>query len=157
MTTNSPGVLRVLVVDDEPLGQQRVLELLETADVEVVGTATDGVQAVESIRRLRPDVVFLDVQMPRMSGLEVVRAVGAKQMPVTVFVTAFDQYAIKAFDLAAIDYLVKPFSMRELVARVAGDGTREHRLTHVGPPGRCGSPQPGSRVRAGQRRATAGP
>ena len=120
MTTNSPGVLRVLVVDDEPLGQQRVLELLETADVEVVGTATDGVQAVESIRRLRPDVVFLDVQMPRMSGLEVVRAVGAKQMPVTVFVTAFDQYAIKAFDLAAIDYLVKPFRderFREALSR----------------------------------------
>src|SRR6185503_20066908 len=82
---------------------------LDAADVEVVGTAADGVQAVESIRALRPDVVFLDVQMPRMSGLEVVREVGPAVMPVTVFVTAFDQFAIKAFDLSAIDYLVKPF------------------------------------------------
>jgi two-component system LytT family response regulator len=103
------SVLRVLVVDDEPLGRQRVLDLLDAADVEVVGTAADGVQAVESIRALRPDVVFLDVQMPRMSGLEVVREVGPAVMPVTVFVTAFDQFAIKAFDLSAIDYLVKPF------------------------------------------------
>lgn len=103
------GALRVLVVDDEPLGQQRVLELLALPDVEVVGTAWNGVEAVESIRALQPDVVFLDVQMPRMSGLDVVREIGAARMPVTVFVTAFDQYAIKAFDLSAVDYLVKPF------------------------------------------------
>ena len=116
----SVGVLRVLVVDDEPLGRQRVLELLESADVEVVGTAADGMQAVEAIRALKPDVVFLDVQMPRMSGLEVVREVGHERMPVTVFVTAFDQYAINAFDLSAIDYLVKPFRddrFREALSR----------------------------------------
>ena len=120
VATQSSGALRVLVVDDEPLGRQRLLELLESADVEVVGTAADGAQAVESIRALKPDVVFLDVQMPRMSGLEVVREVGPTVMPVTVFVTAFDAYAINAFDLSAVDYLVKPFRderFREALSR----------------------------------------
>jgi len=102
--------LRVLVVDDEPLGRRRVLDLLDdAADVEVVGIAADGVAAVEAIRSVRPDLVFLDVQMPRMSGLEVVQAVGPGEMPATIFVTAYDQYALQAFDTAAVDYLVKPF------------------------------------------------
>ena len=102
--------LRVLVVDDEPLGRRRVLDLLEEAEgVEVVGTAADGAAAVEAIRAARPDLVFLDVQMPRMSGLEVVQAIGPESMPATIFVTAYDQYALQAFDTAAVDYLVKPF------------------------------------------------
>ncbi len=103
-------VLRVLVVDDEPLGRRRLLDLLDDqAGVEIVGTAADGVAAVEAIRSARPDLVFLDVQMPRMSGLEVVQAVGPAEMPATIFVTAYDQYALQAFDSAAVDYLVKPF------------------------------------------------
>ena len=103
-------VLRVLVVDDEPLGRQRLLDLLhDEADIEVVGTAADGVAAVEAIRSVRPDLVFLDVQMPRMSGLDVVQAIGPADMPATIFVTAYDQYALDAFDTAAVDYLVKPF------------------------------------------------
>ena len=102
--------LRVLVVDDEPLGRQRILDLLaEAPDVEVAGTAADGAAAVEAIRASRPDLVFLDVQMPRMSGLDVVQAIGPAEMPATVFVTAYDQYALNAFDAAAVDYLVKPF------------------------------------------------
>ena len=102
--------LRVLVVDDEPLGRRRVLDLLEdAAGVEVVGSAADGAAAVEAIRSARPDLVFLDVQMPRMSGLDVVQAVGPEEMPATIFVTAYDQYALQAFDSAAVDYLVKPF------------------------------------------------
>lgn len=103
-------VLRVLVVDDEPLGRQRLLDLLQDeADVEVVGTAADGAAAVEAIRSMRPDLVFLDVQMPRMSGIDVVQAIGPTEMPATIFVTAYDQYALDAFDSAAVDYLVKPF------------------------------------------------
>jgi two-component system, LytTR family, response regulator len=103
-------VLRVLVVDDEPLGRRRLVELLDEApDVEVVGTAADGAAAVDAIRRDRPDIVFLDVQMPKMSGLDVVQAIGPTQMPATIFVTAYDQYALHAFDAAAVDYLVKPF------------------------------------------------
>lgn len=120
VAARSSRALRVVVVDDEPLGRQRVLDLLQAADVEVVGTAADGAQAVESIRALKPDVVFLDVQMPRMSGLEVIREVGPAAMPVTVFVTAFDHYAINAFDLSAVDYLVKPFRderFREALSR----------------------------------------
>jgi two-component system LytT family response regulator len=105
-----PKPLRVLIVDDEPLGIERVRELLEEeTNVDVVGTAGDGAAAVEEIRALRPDLVFLDIQMPGRTGLDVVREVGPANMPATIFVTAYDQYALPAFDLAAVDYLVKPF------------------------------------------------
>ena len=102
--------LRVLIVDDEPLARQRLEDLLAAeADVEVVGQIDHGEEAVEAIRAQAPDLVFLDVQMPGLTGVEVVRAVGAEAMPVVVFVTAYDRYALKAFDLAALDYLLKPF------------------------------------------------
>lgn len=102
--------LRVLIVDDEPLGRRRVAGLVrKERGVEIVGMIGDGVSAVEAIRSLAPDLVFLDVQMPGMTGLEVVRAIGPADMPTTVFVTAYDKHALAAFDLAAIDYLVKPF------------------------------------------------
>ena len=102
--------LRVLVVDDEPLARQRLEDLLAREDgARLVGTASDGDEAVEAIRSLRPDLVFLDVQMPRGTGLDVVSEIGPAQMPTTIFVTAYDQYALKAFEVAAIDYLVKPF------------------------------------------------
>jgi two-component system LytT family response regulator len=101
--------LRVLVVDDEPLARLRIEDLLRhEPDVELVGTAGDGATAVAEIRRLRPDLVFLDVQMPERTGLDVVRELGAG-MPMTIFVTAYDQYALQAFEVAAVDYLVKPF------------------------------------------------
>ena len=102
--------LRVLIVDDEPLGRQRVAGLVrKERSVEIVGMIGDGVSAVEAIRSLAPDLVFLDIQMPGMTGLEVVRTIGPAEMPATVFVTAYDKHALAAFDLAAIDYLVKPF------------------------------------------------
>lgn len=102
--------LRVLIVDDEPLGRRRVADLVrKERGVEIVGMIGDGVSAVEAIRSLAPDLVFLDVQMPGMTGLEVVRTIGPADMPTTVFVTAHDKHALAAFDLAAIDYLVKPF------------------------------------------------
>src|ERR1043165_7703003 len=101
--------IRALIVDDEPLGRRRIEDALRSQpDVDVVGAATDGVTAVEAIRRLDPDLVFLDVQMPRMTGLEVVKALG-NEMPLTIFVTAYDKHAVDAFELAATDYLVKPF------------------------------------------------
>jgi two-component system LytT family response regulator len=107
--TTAPS-LRVLVADDEALARQRLLDLLNVAeDTEVVGTAGTGREAVDAIRSLEPDLVFLDVQMPGLTGLDVVREVGPEQMPVTVFVTAYDQHALKAFELAAVDYLLKPF------------------------------------------------
>src|SRR5437868_8471084 len=105
-----PPPLRVLIVDDEPLGRRRVAGLVrKEPGVEIVGMIGDGVSAVEAIRSLAPDLVFLDVQMPGMTGLEVVRTIGPAAMPTIVFVTAYDKHALEAFDLAAIDYLVKPF------------------------------------------------
>jgi len=102
--------LRVVIVDDELLARQRIEDLLAKEErVEIAGTASDGNAAVETIRALKPDLVFLDVQMPGRTGLEVVEAIGAEQMPATIFTTAFDKFALKAFDLAAVDYLVKPF------------------------------------------------
>jgi two-component system LytT family response regulator len=103
--------LRVLIVDDEPLARQRIEHLLEEQpNVSVVGTADTGTAAIEAIREMNPDVVFLDMQMPGGTGLDVAREIGADFMPVTVFVTAYDEYAVKAFELAATDYLLKPFS-----------------------------------------------
>lgn len=102
--------LRVLIVDDEPLGRRRVAALVrKEPGVEIVGMIGDGVAAVDAIRSLSPDLVFLDIQMPGMSGLDVIRTIGPGNMPTTVFVTAYDKHALAAFDLAAIDYLVKPF------------------------------------------------
>jgi two-component system, LytTR family, response regulator len=102
--------IRVLVVDDERLARLRIEDLLRREPgVEIVGTARNGALAVEAIRELRPDLVFLDVQMPVMTGLDVVRELGPDGMPATIFVTAFDDYALQAFDVSAIDYLVKPF------------------------------------------------
>ena len=102
--------LRVLIVDDEALARQRLEDLLRREpDVEIVGTADSGNAAVQAIRSLKPDLVFLDVQMPGRTGIEVVREIGADNMPATIFVTAYDQYALSAFEVAAVDYLVKPF------------------------------------------------
>lgn len=102
--------LRVLIVDDEPLARQRIEDLLAHEEgIEIAGTADNGEAAIERIRALHPDLVFLDVQMPGMTGLDVVRSVGVDAMPPTIFVTAYDQHALKAFELAALDYLVKPF------------------------------------------------
>ena len=118
-------MLRVLVVDDEPLGRQRLLDLLhDEVDVEVVGTAADGAAAVEAIRSVRPDLVFLDVQMPGSTGFDVIDTVGASRMPAVVFVTAYDRYALRAFDVHALDYLLKPFD-RERFQQALGRA-RQH-------------------------------
>lgn len=102
--------VRVLIVDDEPLARRRVSDLLaDEPGAVIVATAASGAEAIAAIRVHAPDVVFLDVQMPDGTGLDVVRTIGVDAMPVTVFVTAYDQYALKAFDAAALDYLVKPY------------------------------------------------
>lgn len=103
-------VLRVLIADDEELARQRLEDLLrKEGGVEIAGIAENGQNAVEAIHSLRPDLVFLDVQMPGRTGIEVVRTVGPESMPPTIFVTAYDRYALEAFQVAAVDYLVKPF------------------------------------------------
>ena len=107
MTSAKP--LRILIADDERLARQRLEDLLaHESNVEIVGRADNGLTAVEAIRELRPDIVFLDIQMPGKTGLEVVREIGVDKMPPVIFTTAYD-HAVAAFDLAAIDYLIKPF------------------------------------------------
>jgi two-component system LytT family response regulator len=102
--------IRALVVDDEPMARDRVLSLLQQEeDVEVVGECGDGTQAVAAIQHQSPDLVFLDVQMPGHNAFEVIQAVGAERMPTVIFVTAYDEYALKAFEVHALDYLLKPF------------------------------------------------
>jgi two-component system LytT family response regulator len=113
-------MIRTVIVDDEPLARQRLRHLLrEERDFDVVAEAADGPEAVEVIRRERPDLVFLDVQMPEMDGFEVIREIGAAQFPAVVFVTAFEQYAVGAFDVNAVDYLLKPLTRERLAAAVA--------------------------------------
>jgi two-component system, LytTR family, response regulator len=102
--------IRTLVVDDEPVARARVLALLrDEADIEVVGECSTGSQAISVIEATAPDLVFLDVQMPQMDGFALARTLG-QDMPAVVFVTAYDEYALQAFEIHALDYLLKPFS-----------------------------------------------
>jgi two-component system LytT family response regulator len=122
-------VIRTLVVDDEPLAREAVRVRLELErDVEIVGEARDGPAAVDAIRRLVPDLVVLDVQMPGLDGFEVLDRVAGETMPVVLFVTAYDRFAIRAFEVHALDYLLKPFTaerMRQALERVRRDLERD--------------------------------
>ena len=113
-------MIRALVVDDEPLARRGIRVRLERAEgVEVIGESTNGPEAVAAIRELSPDLVFLDVQMPGLDGFGVVELVGAEQMPPVVFVTAYDAHALKAFDVHALDYLLKPIDDERFDVAVA--------------------------------------
>jgi len=119
---NMPQIdpIRVLVVDDEAPARQRLIDLLrKDSQVGTICEAADGVAAVDAIEQRQPDLVLLDVQMPELDGLGVVDAVGADRMPLTVFVTAYDQHAIRAFEANALDYLLKPFSDERFEATMA--------------------------------------
>jgi two-component system LytT family response regulator len=111
--------VRVLIVDDEPLARRFLAELLaEQAGVEVVGEAANGFEAVRQIEQLAPELVLLDIQMPKLSGFEVLELVG-ERVPAVVFVTAHDEYALKAFEVHAVDYLLKPVEPERLTAALA--------------------------------------
>jgi len=122
--------INALVVDDEPVARRAIVRLLrDDPDMAVLGECGDGASAVKAIREQSPDLVFLDIQMPAINGIDVVATIGAQRMPTTVFVTAFEQYAVRAFETNAVDYLVKPFSrerfaeaLRRVKARVAMQG-----------------------------------
>ena len=123
--------LRVLIVDDEPLAREGLrLHLAELPGVEVVGEAADGEEAVRSIQGLDPDLVLLDVQMPGLDGFGVVQAMGAQGMPPVVFVTAFDEFAVRAFEAHALDYLLKPVDPDRLARAV--ERARERRRQERG-------------------------
>jgi two-component system LytT family response regulator len=123
--------IAALVVDDEPIARHAIVRLLrDDPDIELLGECGDGASAVKAIRNQSPDLVFLDIQMPAINGMDVVAAIGAARMPATVFVTAFEQYAVRAFEANAVDYLMKPFgrtrfneSLLRVKARLAaGEG-----------------------------------
>jgi two-component system LytT family response regulator len=115
-------MIRALIADDERPARRKLRELLcREADFEVVAEAADGVEAVAAIRAAAPDVVFLDIQMPRLDGFGVIAEVGVQAMPLVVFVTAFDEHALRAFEVHALDYLLKPFApsrLRRLLERL---------------------------------------
>ncbi|MHC4945170.1 MAG: LytR/AlgR family response regulator transcription factor, partial [Planctomycetota bacterium] len=102
--------IKTLIVDDEPLARERIRSLLEgEADFDIVAECDSGAKAVQAIESHKPDLVFLDIQMPEVDGFDVLIALEEENMPLVVFVTAFDQYAVRAFDVHALDYLLKPF------------------------------------------------
>lgn len=122
-------MIRTLLVDDEPPARAGLrVRLAGEPDIEIVGEAPDGPAAVEAILRLRPDLVFLDIQMPGMDGFDVLARAGSECLPVVVFVTAYDRYAIRAFEVHALDYLLKPYTaerLTESLERVRRELARE--------------------------------
>lgn len=107
--------IRTLLVDDEPVARRRLRRLLRAErDVDIVGECGDGATAVDAIRTIAPDLVLLDVQMPELDGFHVLRALGQARMPVVIFVTAHDRYAVRAFEVHALDYLLKPVNADRL-------------------------------------------
>src|SRR5215471_7560665 len=102
--------IRVLIIDDEPLARERVGTFLrDESDIEVLAECANGTEAVAAIKKHSPDLIFLDVQMPGLGGFEVLRALGKEHLPMVIFVTAHDHHALKAFEVHALDYLLKPF------------------------------------------------
>ena len=131
--------ISALVVDDEPIARHAIVRLLRAdPGIELLGECGDGASAVIAIRSQSPDLVFLDIQMPAMTGIDVVATLGAGGMPATIFVTAYEQYAVRAFEANAVDYLVKPFSRgrfaetlqraKHRLASAAGGSTAEARI-----------------------------
>ncbi|PVZ70331.1 LytR/AlgR family response regulator transcription factor [Pelagibaculum spongiae] len=137
--------MKILIVDDEPLARDRLIRLLEENDgVEVVGQAGGGREALEKVQLLQPEIVMLDISMPGMDGLEVARHLqNLEQAPAIVFVTAYDEYALQAFEVEALDYLVKPVRKERLTAALeraskpslaqlkAANGQAGHRRSHI--------------------------
>jgi two-component system LytT family response regulator len=104
------ATIRALIAEDEPLAREKIKTLLESEpEIEIIGECADGRETVSAIARQSPELLFLDVQMPELDGFGVVEAVGAERMPVVIFVTAYNQYALRAFEAHALDYLLKPF------------------------------------------------
>ncbi len=118
--------IRAMVVDDEAMARERVVSMLrQEQDIELIGECSDGQQAVSAINTQHPDLVFLDVQMPACDGFGVIQQVGPERMPAVVFVTAYDEYALRAFEVHAIDYLLKPFGRERF------QQTLQHARAHV--------------------------
>ena len=111
--------IRTIIVDDVELARERIKILLGDADLEIVAECANGREAIKALSSLRPQLIFLDIQMPKISGFEVVETIGVEEMPAVIFVTAYDEFAIRAFEINAIDYLLKPFDEARLKKAVA--------------------------------------
>jgi two-component system LytT family response regulator len=112
--------IRTLIVDDEPLARERVKRFLkDERDIEVIGECGNGSDAIEAIHEKKPDLVFLDIQMPEKNGFDVIKSINGKHLPTIIFITAYDQYALQAFDVHALDYLLKPFNRERFHRAVA--------------------------------------
>lgn len=119
-STSTPTLLRTVIVDDEPLARDLLRGMLATEpDIEVVGECRDGLEALAMLPELRPDLVFLDIQMPELSGFELLAQLPDDQLPAIIFVTAFDHFALRAFEVNALDYLLKPFDDQRLATALA--------------------------------------
>jgi two-component system, LytTR family, response regulator len=117
--------IRALIVDDEPLARQRIRLLArDEPNLEFIGECANGPDAITAIRRDRPDLIFLDVQMPEMDGFELLQEIPSEQLPVVIFITAYDKHAVRAFEAHALDYLLKPVQPERFKAAVAR--AREH-------------------------------
>ena len=135
--------IRTLVVDDEPIARARVVSLLsEEADIEVIGECANGQQAMSAIESGSPDLLFLDIQMPEVNGLDLARTIQSTGTPAVVFVTAYDEYALRAFEVHALDFLLKPFSAERFRSALghAREQVSQRRERRDGAEGR-GSPQ----------------
>jgi two-component system LytT family response regulator len=122
-------VIRVLIVDDEPIARRGIRQQLRgETDLEVIGESGDGAAAIDAITGLAPDLVFLDIQMPEVGGFDVVEAIGVARMPAVIFVTAYDEHALRAFDVHAVDYVLKPIDRHRF--RTAVERARR-RLEHA--------------------------
>ena len=134
MTSSNPGILKTLIVDDESLARRGLLHRLKTVvDVEVVGEACNGREALDMISELKPDLVFLDIQMPGVSGFEVVQQLDVKTMPIILFLTAYDEYAVKAFEVNALDYILKPIDedrLHQVLDKVRANINQKRALKH---------------------------
>ena len=126
--------IRTVIVDDEPLARKRLADLLaEIRDVELLAQCTNGEEAIRTIEETRPDLLFLDVQMPEIDGFDVLQAIGVGYVPVVIFVTAYDQFALRAFEAHALDYLLKPFDDERFAASLqrARERIRQQQLGDV--------------------------
>jgi two-component system LytT family response regulator len=111
--------IRLLIVDDEPLAREKIRTMLAgDTEIEIIGECANGAEAVAAVQSLRPDLMLLDVQMPQVDGFAVLEALGSGSLPPVIFVTAYDRYAIRAFEVHALDYLLKPFDRERLTAAI---------------------------------------
>ena len=133
--------IRTIIVDDVDLARERIKILLDDSELEIVAECANGREAIRAIGSLNPDLVFLDIQMPKIGGFEVVEAIGVEEMPSVIFVTAYDEFALRAFEVNAVDYLLKPFDEARLkraverakreIGRQKPDGEIEEKLRRL--------------------------